>query len=259
MDREPFFTWLIKTEIQPGMVVVEIGSNDGVETKLIAKLLQGSGKIYSIEPDPKYAAQLRRMVVTKGYENLISIHDTVINKFSGTCNFYLRSSAHLNSLYKEGPQSVSKKMSCLTLDDFLPLGVVPNFVRMDIEGGEVGVLEAIYRMSVKRYFPIKILFEVHTKTYTGENAIAGILEKLTNIGFNFKFLVSAGNKLPKLFSEKGYNYDKKVQFPHVARGLFRNVNNRDAIFFISSVHREYSAKAKVWGTKIVRYALLERK
>jgi hypothetical protein len=135
------------------------------------------------------------------------------------------------------------------------LGVDPNFIKMDIEGYEVEALRGGME-TFKRADKCKLLIEVHPQYYSEERSFAEVLEQLFSLGFNIKYVVSAGIAQPDLFKAKGYKPIREVKDKKHRRGLYDDVTNEDALEFSSYIHKQKNPENGKISEKIVRSILL---
>jgi len=91
----------------------------------------------------------------------------------------------LGRLASQGSQPVAT----VSLDDYADkYGVVPSFVKMDVEGAEVAVLDGARRI-LREYHP-RLLIELH-----GAESEAGCRERLQSAGYTSFRLISPGELL----------------------------------------------------------------
>jgi len=77
---EPFITKLMKSQIKPGDVVIDVGANIGYYTLLFAKLVGPQGKVYAFEPHPDNFFLLKKNVDVNKYKNIIIEQKAVSNR-----------------------------------------------------------------------------------------------------------------------------------------------------------------------------------
>jgi hypothetical protein len=126
---------------------------------------------------------------------------------------------------------------------------------MDIEGYEVEALRGGME-TFKRADKCKLLIEVHPQYYSEERSFAEVLEQLFSLGFNVKYVVSAGIAQPDLFKAKGYKPIREVKDKKHRRGLYDDVTNEDALEFSSYIHKQKNPENGKISEKIVRSILL---
>ena len=254
-DREPNFMHLLSTEIEPGMTIFEIGGNIGYQTFRMYEGLDGKGKIIVFEPDPRNFELLNKNVIENGYENLIELYPNAVADSVGVSELHLSSATNLSSLIESRHTTQGKvKVNCVSITDFAnSKNIVPNFIKMDIEGMEVLALKGM-RELIEKDFPCKILFEVHPNVYSQELNLEDELKYFISKGFNVKYVISATNEVPEQYSERGYYPIKRLGD---GRAIYDNISNEDAILFTCSGMQSYHVAKAKYG-KIVRFLMLER-
>ena len=107
-----------------------------------------------------------------------------------------------------------------------------KFIRMDIEGHEVEVLEGILR-AVRDFkvFP-DILFETHFAKYdTTHHDIKGKLNELFGAGYVPAAITSTDEDISKI-KERGYKPRAVIDTDRVDRGIYEGISPADAVDFI---------------------------
>ena len=61
---------IVAERLRPGMVFYDLGANIGLFTLLAARLVGGTGKVFSFEPDSENATRLRRNIERNGFTNV---------------------------------------------------------------------------------------------------------------------------------------------------------------------------------------------
>ena len=128
---------LFRSFIRPGDVVLDVGANTGFYTLLSSKLAGSSGHVYAFEPMPRNIDFLERHVKLNAARN-VTIIPLAVAASSGKARFRLGANASMGGLANEGELEVQTG----SLDDLLAGGriALPNFIKMDIEGGETDAL-----------------------------------------------------------------------------------------------------------------------
>lgn len=254
-DREPGFEFLLRQEVKPEMICIELGANVGYLTFMMWKNLEGKGKVYAIEPDLRNYKMLLKSVELNKAEGQVMTYPFAIDNKNGNVKLHLGTATNLSSI-KPTKNTTDKTVNVktVTLTSFMKdIKEFPNFIKMDIEGHEVEALEGGLELFNKQ-FPCKILMEVHPQFLDGKQFEAIIREYLI-LGFNYKCVISAGMPQPDLFKERGYEPNRV--FPGGwPRGLYYNISNDDAIFLSCYPHKQDCGKAI--SPKICRSVMLER-
>ncbi len=255
-DREPNFMHLLSTEISPGMNVFEIGGNIGYQTFRMYEGLKGEGKIIVFEPDPRNFELMLKNIEANGYEDIIDVFPWAISDRVDNLDFHLSGATNLSSLIpsRHTGDGTIKVLGTTIYDWSTNHKILPNFIKMDIEGMEVLALRGMRRLLEKK-FPCKILFEVHPDVYDKDLNLETELRYFIKNGFDIKYVISATNEIPKQFAEKNYKPVKKMGG---GRAIYDNITNEDAILFTCAGMKDYHEGKKKYG-KIVRFLMLERK
>ena len=260
--REKAFMSILKRTIYEGMVCMDLGANIGFTTLPMLRNVGNSGKVYAIEPDPRSYSLLRTNVGQNNFNDRCEFTKCIISNETVEKEFWLSSQPNLSSVQKT-PKSTKKiNIQSFTLEDFLKDRNYVNFIKMDVEGHEVKILEGGLEYFKKNRGATNILLEVHPKFYNDENSLADILEKYFQIGFNAKYTVSTPVYQPRLFAEAGYTPVEEVYTDGFKRGIYKDIKNDDLIKFAcfeneEPYYRDAQEGHKI-SKKIVRSFLISR-
>ena len=162
---EPEETKTMGDLLKPGMVALDIGANLGYFTLLMAKKVGSTGRIHSFESNPQMVVRLRQNV-SLNYgpsQGCIRIHEIALGETDGEAEFFCPVRGHegaggLKNTHRAPIEKVIT-VPMRTLDSVLQEHDIQkvDFVKMDIEGGELNVLRGATQM-LKNLQPI-ILFE----------------------------------------------------------------------------------------------------
>jgi FkbM family methyltransferase len=255
--REPEFMYIFRKELPINGVIIDLGANIGYNTLTAADIISsigGHGTILSIEPDPRNYQLLIKAIKENHFEARIYPYNLAIGGYTGQQSFYLSRATNLNGFTNTDKMTDMINVHVETLWDFIcERGFPnPNFIKMDIEGAEVDVLEGGMKL-FELSFPCKILMEVHPKYYTEERSLAKQLWKMIGLGFKIKYVCSAAVQQPKVFKDAGYKPEKTFSSN---RGLYINIKIEDAITWAStSIPQKYAGGI---SPKVVRSIMLER-
>ncbi len=125
-------------EVQPGDQVLDIGAWVGPYTLLASQLTGAGGRVYAFEPDPVARDLLEQNLAANGLAN-VSVFPWAIAEQRGSA--LLVASKLGGSVTRAVPTSESQGVSTLPLDEFCQeRDVTPSIIKIDVEGGEAGVL-----------------------------------------------------------------------------------------------------------------------
>jgi FkbM family methyltransferase len=194
---EPYETQLISSIIEPGDVVLDIGTHIGYYTLIFAKLVGQNGKVFAFEPEPTNFQLLERNVRVNGYSNVILEQKAVSNRNEKKKLYLSKESSGMHTVYKSQYANLdSVKIETISLDNyFRNYGGKIDFIKMDIEGSEYTALEGMQTV-LQRQNDIKLLVAffpsaIREYGYKPEQCI----DLLMSSGFRIYFANSRTNDL----------------------------------------------------------------
>ncbi|MGK7954009.1 MAG: FkbM family methyltransferase [Crocosphaera sp.] len=143
---EPPVQLALRDLCRPGDVVFDVGANFGGLTTVMSRMVGPKGVVCSFEASPRIVDKCQRNIVLSGCSNVQLFHAAVYYKSYTKVPIYLGS--HLNdSIYADqstGTQGY--EVSTIALDDFIEhTQLVPNLVKMDIEGAEFDAIKGMIK------------------------------------------------------------------------------------------------------------------
>lgn len=179
---------LFKSTLKQDFTVVDIGANLGIYTLHAVK---AGCKVYSYEPTPSSYYLLNENIQLNGFaeSKLATTYnlavgekekDATLTIVDGICGW--------NNLFEEKEEGKKIIVPVVALDHHLPQGIKVDIVKIDVEGGELFVLEGMKRI-IKENPQIKIFMEYAPEHL--ERAKVDPLEFLSivrNMGFDIKVI-----------------------------------------------------------------------
>jgi len=256
-DREKAFMHILSSEIEQGSTVVDLGANIGYTALHMSRAIGSGGKLIAIEPDRRNLRQLKVNIAQNNIAASIEIHEIAISDKKGLAEIFLSDQPNLNSM-EAGPTTItSASIETESLTSFFTnRSDFPSFIKMDVEGHEVEILEGGYELFSSRRDPAKILIEVHPDTYDESHSLEKQLRRYRQIGFRIKYVVSTPVAIPPQFAEKGYEPFIEFKTDGRVRGIYNNVGFEDCIAFATKTNRLETEKEL--AMKIVRSIMIER-
>jgi FkbM family methyltransferase len=180
----------IRRWLRPGMVALDIGANVGGHALPMADLVGPSGRVYAFEPTGWAFDRLKRNlalnpslapVLTPIHAAMVGRNDPPAPSYYSSWNFVDRGEVH--EVHRGALRSVGDARF-VTLDEMvaeLALEGV-DFIKLDVDGFEVGVLEG-GATALRRFRP-PILFELcpHSQEEVGGSAVA-LLRRICSLGY----------------------------------------------------------------------------
>jgi len=148
---------IMKRCIRSNSNCIDIGAHKGEILELMLKYAP-EGKHYAFEPIPFLFQELE-----KKYKNSVSVFPYALSENSGYSTFQLVKNAPAYSGIKKRHYDISNpeieeiEVTLKTLDEVVPASEKIHFIKIDVEGGEFGVLKGAKKLLIKNK-PV-VLFE----------------------------------------------------------------------------------------------------
>jgi len=138
---EPGIAAILDRYVKPGMSVVDIGANIGYLTMLLASLVEPSGLVVAVEPNPDNIKLLEASRRVNNFDQVLVIQ-AAAGRETGVLGLNV---SHSNGMTGELPSNVdaifaSRPVPCFALDAILPKDKHFNLVKIDTEGAELNAL-----------------------------------------------------------------------------------------------------------------------
>ena len=140
---EPFETHLLRREIRPGDVVLDIGANIGYYTVQFARLVGPLGKVIAFEPDAENFRLLQKSVAANGFTNVELVNAAVSNERGRVTLHRSPKNPGDHRVYgTAGEERQTTQVEVTTLDAFFTgRSHRIDFIKMDIQGSEANAIE----------------------------------------------------------------------------------------------------------------------
>jgi len=147
---EPGVTEISNRYVKPDMSVVDIGANIGYFTMLMASLVDQSGLVVAVEPNPENIKLLEASRRVNGFGQVLVIQ-AAAGRHTGLLALNV---SHSNGMTGDLPGNVdaifaARPVPCFALDTILPKDRQIDLVKIDVEGAElnalIGLSETIHR------------------------------------------------------------------------------------------------------------------
>jgi len=215
----PFTTELFKSQLKPGITVVDCGAHLGFYTLLAAKLVGTKGRVFSFEPDPYNFQCLIFNIYSNKYENVTAIEKAVADRIGNTI-FYQNSSTISSSLgnrketknFLKGVSIKKVLIQSTTLDSELK-DLPVDLIKFNIEGAEPLALQGMTNiLQVNR--SLTLIAEMNPSALCSIGSSPEILiSMLKSYGFDVYFIDELNQSLVLVTGEnltqKGMLYCRK--------------------------------------------------
>lgn len=184
---------ILEKHIDAGDIVLEAGANTGSETLLLSKLVERTGHVYAFEPVTHVYNILEENCILNDIMNT-TLLKIALGENNAEIDFYIADETFVNQgmgTKVKGHYNTDKKIEVtqLTLDSFAMEYKLPqvNFLKMDIQGGELDALVGGYEM-ITKHKP-KIFLEAGE----GWSNIYELFEWLSSNAYNL-FIIESNNE-----------------------------------------------------------------
>lgn len=172
--------------VRRGMVVADIGAHIGYYTRFFSKRVKAEGVVLAFEPCPENYAVLQHNIRSLRWDN-VRLFDKAVSSKDGRAPLFISPGHSNHSLiagYTEAQGQV--EVETVALDSFLPFLQIfrIDFVKIDVEGSEIQVLEGM-RQTVRRSLPdLRIIVEYNPVALrAGGHPPRVLLHLLEEMGF----------------------------------------------------------------------------
>lgn len=170
--------------VRPGDVVCDVGAHMGYFTAIASRAAGPAGRVHAFEPRPLSYGVLLRHIRLNRLDNVVPMQ-AAVGERSGEARFESRTGTGTGHLSSEGDLPVR----VVALDELHRAGELSRFevLKVDVEGGEVGVLAGA--MGVIRTFRPRILLATH-----GDEIHRHCLDVLSGLGYTWRILPDTGHE-----------------------------------------------------------------
>lgn len=134
---EPTVEHAIRDHVRPGQVAFDVGANAAAFAVMMGRLVGPRGIVCAFEASPRIVGKTQHNIVQSGATNVTLYHRAVWHRTGELVTISYGS--HLNDRVEAGGNGGS--VPTVAIDDFVAAsGLVPAFIKMDIEGAEFDAL-----------------------------------------------------------------------------------------------------------------------
>jgi FkbM family methyltransferase len=138
---EPGVAAVLMRYVKPGMSVVDIGANIGYFTMLLASLVEPTGVVVAVEPNPENIKLMEASRRVNGFDQVLIIQ-AAAGRHTGLLSLNVSHSNGMTGELSSNLDAVfaSRPVPCFALDGLLPKDRPISLVKIDTEGAELNAL-----------------------------------------------------------------------------------------------------------------------
>ncbi len=189
--RQPL-AQLLKRELTPGSMFVDVGSNVGFFSLLAARFVGPDGAVLAFEPQSDFSESLQRSAQLNGFQHL-QCANLALSDHNGQDRFYRARDAPASSLVPEVAERDKRYRDTIqvpvrTLDDYLPQtphsGRAIRLMKVDVEGEEARSIAGMLKTLEAATWPL-LWVEVRGPqgSTRAPNTFSAVLELLAPLGY----------------------------------------------------------------------------
>jgi FkbM family methyltransferase len=200
----------VERYLRPGMVVMDIGAHHGLYSLLAAKCVGESGCVRSFEPSPRERKYLKQNLVVNHCHN-VTVESIALGSRAGRTELFVveGNKDGCNSLRPPSEPVTSQKISVelQSLDEYLQNQRIDkvDFIKLDVEGGELEVLRGAERLLQSADKPVILVEAEDIRTAPWGYRAEEIIRHLEGFGFRWYSLTESGALVPLDTSVRSYD------------------------------------------------------
>jgi FkbM family methyltransferase len=167
----------------PGEVIWDVGANSGLTAYQFSKAVGSGGRVIAWEPDPFNFSYLLKNIELHSLNNVTAVN-RALAETTGTALFDMDGStgAGLSEHLVYSDEANRSAVETLSFEDGCAQYGVPAFVKLDIEGGEVGVIRGALPF-LKENRNIDFSIEAH-RMRDGSSTEGPVTSLLSSVGYS---------------------------------------------------------------------------
>src|SRR3990167_3189332 len=155
---EPETTKIVKEQVKPGDVCVDVGASIGYFTLLFARQVGKDGQVYAFEPTGNQFTYLTRNVSINGYTDIVKSYK--LAAWDKIEHNLIRKGSEESGSKIQANAGFENELEGAVLDDVLPERV--DFIKIDVDGSEPRVLKGLIK-TIERNKNLKMVIEYYPK------------------------------------------------------------------------------------------------
>lgn len=165
--------------LNEGDIAIDVGANIGGVAIALSRMVGKSGIVHAFEANPFLLSRIENDLKANKVNNVKVIPKAVWSVSGEIVSFYCEKSYYAtgSSLLRRDENSTEVKIDTISLDDYCNnFKIVPNVIKIDVEGAEFQVLKGATE-TLKKFKPVVVL------EYTSSDSNEDPLDYLSSLGY----------------------------------------------------------------------------
>lgn len=155
----------LKTCVSDGATVLDIGANVGAYTLLFASWVGARGRVFAFEPATASRTGLLRHLAINGLSDRAIVSAEAVTDVSGEAAF-VDAETHGDNRIVSRPGPHTSVVPSVSIDDFCARArVMPDVIKIDVEGAELAALRGARRTIAARGATLALFVELHPRVW----------------------------------------------------------------------------------------------
>ncbi|MGC8468309.1 MAG: FkbM family methyltransferase [Acetobacteraceae bacterium] len=189
---EAEITAVLRERVRRGMVAVEVGTNCGYYSVLIADGIGAEGRYRGFDPNPRMCSLARRNLEINGFRQRAEVFNQAVTERTGRARFQVfaehMGSSSLRDIGEEAAfwhdRVETIEVETVSLDEACAALPAIDFLKMDAEGAEPQVLAGARKL-LERSPDLTMIVEFDPKNFPDRDAALAYLAQYRDLGFAF--------------------------------------------------------------------------
>jgi len=198
----------VRSTLRAGMMAVEIGSNCGYYSVLIADLIGKNGRLFAFDANPRMHELTQKNLEMNGFRGRSQVFNKAVSDRAGVAEFFVfRHHFGSSSLYdlsalaeQYGDKAKPIVVETVRLQDVLGEAAVVDFLKIDAEGSERLILDSAWPL-IQKNRGIQIVVEYAVGNFPSKDVATSYLSRFVAEGFLLRQIVPGSGSTPIIIEE----------------------------------------------------------
>lgn len=174
---------IIQSTLKKNDIIVNIGAHIGYFSLMAALKVGNGGHVFAFEPAPVNFHLLLKNIKLNKFKNITAIRLAILDKKKKTNLYFSDTNTGDHRVFNSGDHRKYIEVDAVSLDEFFDKrNKNINFIKIDVQGSEIKVLEGMKEILKKKNLKMYVEFWPYGLTMNGDNP-KQLLDLLLENGF----------------------------------------------------------------------------